>query len=65
MPIERKFRQTKFCIYCLKKKAVSWGGHVLRDKERLLAGWCTVCLAKTIPLGFMGHYKKKMKTIED
>ena len=64
MPIRHgKYRHTKFCVFCLKEKAVSWCGHVLRDKEHLLAGWCEKC--EHIEAGFVGHYKKKMKTIED
>ena len=63
MSIERTFKHTKYCVYCLDEKAVSWCGHVLRDKEYLLAGWCKKC--ENIEMGFVGHYKKKMKTIED
>lgn len=63
MPVERKYKHTKLCVLCMKKKAHSWSGHVRDGKHVILAGWCKKC--EDAEIGFVGHYKKKMKTIED
>lgn len=55
-------RQTKYCVVCLNKKAVSWIGHVLKGQESIIAGWCKKC---EYGLGFVGHYKKKMRAMKD
>lgn len=34
-----KFKHTENCIICLKKAFV-WTGHVIRQKECVLAGFC-------------------------
>lgn len=52
-----KWEGTKNCVYCLKRSATSWCGHVLKDEEKLLAGWCHLHSPGT---GFVGHYKKNM-----
>ena len=33
------YYQTTKCIQCLKR-ATNWGGHVLNEKECIIAGWC-------------------------
>jgi hypothetical protein len=47
------------CVFC-GKKAISWGGHVIRDGEAIIAGWCKKHTGKNIPPGFYGHYKRWM-----
>lgn len=35
---------TEKCIGCGKRKATAHGGHVLRGRQEILAGWCEKCL---------------------
>jgi hypothetical protein len=53
-------KQTKMCVYCLKRRAVSWVGHVVEQNTgiRIIAGWCEV--HRYAPDGFVGHFKRKM-----
>jgi hypothetical protein len=58
-------RYTKFCVMCLKKKAAVWCGYILDGHKSILAGWCNACYQSEESTGFVGHYKKKMKILED
>ena len=49
---------TSRCVYCKKRKAVTWGGHVLLGKVKVVAGWCRLHELK-IP-GFSGHFSRWM-----
>jgi hypothetical protein len=50
-------KETKKCVRCFKP-AKFWGGHVLKGKEEVLAGWCsTQCKEEK---GFVGHWKREM-----
>lgn len=49
--------QTKKCVRC-GKTAKRWGGHVLRGREKIIAGWCSQRCYKNP--GFVGHWKKNM-----
>jgi hypothetical protein len=52
-------KHTKKCIRCFKP-AKFHGGHVLKGKESIIAGWCSKrCSEKA---GFRGHWKKEMGT---
>ena len=49
--------QTKRCVYCLKKPAKIWTGHVIRGKEVIVAGWCSrKCQNKGSQPGYSGRY---------
>jgi hypothetical protein len=50
---------TRRCVRCLKKPARFWGGYVVRDYRRLIAGWCSERCAGSGP-GFRGHYQTPM-----
>ena len=51
--------RTTMCVYCLKKKAVKWGGHVKTGKHRVMAGWCSRH-SPDKPIGFVGHLRDDM-----
>lgn len=51
--------QTKYCVYCLKRPAKVWSGHVLRYGKHILAGWCRRCNRRNKD-GFFGQYKWRM-----
>lgn len=53
----KQMKGTKNCVRCLKRKAKIWGGHVKKDKEDVLAGWCNKCREIS---GFSGHYLREM-----
>lgn len=53
-------RETTRCVYCIKRKATIWTGHVLKSKEKILAGWCSKCIEKARTGGFSGHWKLSM-----
>lgn len=46
--------RTTMCVYCLKKKATSWGGYVKDGRKRVMAGWCGKC-RRDHGEGFLGH----------
>lgn len=48
---------TTKCVRCFKP-AKLWGGHVLRGREKILAGWCSQACAKVS--GFTGQHTSKM-----
>jgi hypothetical protein len=49
---------TAMCVRCLKKPARVWSGNVLRDNQRVIAGWCGErCLNAR---GFSGHWLPEM-----
>lgn len=52
-------RQTKRCVCCLKKRAVTWNGHVRKGKETVLAGYCKRC-DSAVAYGFSGHWRREM-----
>lgn len=54
--------QTKHCVYCLRKLAINWSGHVDRKGKSILAGWCGKkhCEYKSAKAGFVGLYKWRM-----
>lgn len=58
-------KQTKRCIRCLRRKAVTFSGHVLKKGEQggILAGWCTSCYDRHMQ-GFYGHWRRDMKIEE-
>lgn len=56
--------RTRMCIYCLKKKATIFGGHVKSGRKVVTAGWCRSCFARDHS-GFVGHYLPAMKAEED
>ena len=55
--------KTKNCVRCFKP-AIRWTGHILKDGERIMAGWCDDCWYDGKPTkkaeGFSGHYTRKM-----
>lgn len=53
-------RITTVCIYCLKRTATIFCGHVKNGREGVIAGWCQACYARN-HLGFLGHYRPVMK----
>jgi len=40
-----------------------WTGYILRGKEKVIAGWCSMRCYNSE--GFHGHYLEKMKLEED
>lgn len=52
-----KPRQTKMCVYCLKRPATEWLGYVRKGKEWLTAGWCKRCDVRP---SFCGHWRREM-----
>ena len=62
-----KSRKTRWCVYCLKRKAIEWGGHViLNTREKVLAGWCSRHTSQSsITLGFVGHARPGMGIVAD
>jgi hypothetical protein len=50
--------RTTMCVYCLIRKATSWGGHVKSGKKRITAGWCG--RHANGPKGFVGHLRDEM-----
>lgn len=67
--------QTKRCVYCLKKPARIWSGHVIHFQhywnyrtrtQHIIAGWCSkTCQRKGRADGFVGLYKWRMGREED
>ena len=55
--------RTKICVYCLKRPATVWSGHLLRKGKGITAGWCSRC--PRLAQGFVGHWRKKMGTVKD
>ena len=50
-------KETKNCVLCFKKANI-WTGFILKNGEKILAGWCSEkCLKDN---AFKGHYKKEM-----
>lgn len=56
---------TSKCVYCLKKPAKIWSGHVVRGKKTITAGWCGRYCQHRGEQGFSGHYKWRMRRKED
>lgn len=58
MSKQEDMEQTKRCVYCRKKPAKIWTGHVLRGKQKIVAGWCSKkCQSKP---GFVGYYSWRL-----
>lgn len=54
--------RTLMCVYCLKKKAVSWGGYVKDGRKKVMAGWCG---RHARMAGFVGHLISPMGRLYD
>ena len=55
-----KYKYTRNCVRC-GKPAKGHSGHVLRGKEKIIAGWCSNRCRKNP--GFVGRYQTSMKII--
>jgi hypothetical protein len=51
--------RTTMCVYCLKKKATSWGGYVKDGRKKVMAGWCGRH-ASQLDKAFAGHLLPQM-----
>ena len=56
--------RTVMCVYCLKKKAVSWGGYVKDGRKKVMAGWCGRH-ANELDKAFAGHLISPMGRLYD
>ena len=52
-------KQTIQCVRCMKRPAKMWAGHVLRGKQKIIAGWCKRC--DYMKPGFRGHWQHLME----
>ncbi len=48
---------TTKCVRCFKPAKI-WGGHVLRGKEHVIAGWCSARCSEAA--GFSGQHTERM-----
>jgi len=48
--------ETVKCVRCFRK-ATMWCGHVIINRQKILAGWCATCFEVT---GFHGHFMGQM-----
>ncbi len=53
---------TTHCVRCLKTRASIWGGHVLRGRAHVIAGWCAQHLrfAEETTGAWFGHWCAEM-----
>lgn len=54
-PFYRPSVATEKCVRCLKPARI-WSGHVLKDGEKIIAGWCSKRCADA--KGFVGLWQE-------
>ena len=56
--------QTKNCVRC-GRPAKFWCGHVmLKNGERIMAGWCSHIYFRSLATGFCGYYQDWMGVVK-